>query len=215
MNLTPMFKTDVFKAAQSPSSWLLTAERLRDGAEAILAHEQRFEVAYFRAYRAATEEAVAIAYSEGNDAGVADIEARAPNYPAAQLLYGYALENLLKGIQIAKNPTLISSGKLNAKLKSHNLVKLAKAASFTLHVQELPVADALSKLSVWAGRYPVTLLEAEFASTPNADELLDYGSRHPTVRMIYDRAHADLAALLPKPISNRNGAVVVFRQPGL
>jgi hypothetical protein len=208
------FKKDIFRAAQGPSSWLLSAERLRDGAEVILAHEQAFEIAYFRAHDAATNEAMAIAYSEGNDAGIADIDARVPNYPAAQLLYGYALENLLKGIRVAKNPSLITSGRLNRKLASHDLVSLAKEADFTLHIQEEPVAEALSKLSTWAGRYPVALLEAEFASTPNADELLDYGSRHPVVKAMYARGHAELTALLPKPISNRSGAVVVFRQPG-
>ncbi|UGA49049.1 hypothetical protein HU230_0043350 (plasmid) [Bradyrhizobium quebecense] len=205
---------DTFRAAQSPAIWLLTAERLRDGAEAILTHEQAFEVSYFQAHSAAVQEAMAIAYSEGNDSGVADIKARAPNYPAAQLLYGYALENLLKGIWVAKDPSLISSGKLNRKLASHDVVKLAKQAGFVLHTQEVPVAQALSRLSVWAGRYPVALLEAEFASTPNADELLDYGSRHPIVKAMYARGHAELTALLPKPISNRHGAVVVFRQPG-
>lgn len=208
------FKQDTFRAAQNPACWLLSAERLRDGAEAILVHEQAFEVAYLRAHDAATKQAMAIAYSEGNEAGVADIEARVPNYPAAQLLYGYALENLLKGIRVAKDPSLISGGKLDRKLASHDLVNLAKEARFILHVQEVPVAKALSKLSTWAGRYPVALLEAEFASTPNADELLDYGSRHPIVKAMYSRGHAELTALLPKPISNRHGAVVVFRQPG-
>jgi hypothetical protein len=208
------FRKDNFRAAQRPASWLLTAERLREGAEAILTHEQAFEVPYFQAHSAAVQEAMAIAYSEGNDSGVADIGARAPNYPAAQLLYGYALENLLKGIWIAKDPSLISTRKLNRKLASHDLVKLAKQAGFVLHIQEDPVAEALSQLSVWAGRYPVALLEAEFASTPNADELLDYGSRHPIVKAMYARGHAELTALLPKPITNRHGAVVVFRQPG-
>jgi hypothetical protein len=157
---------------------------------------------------------MAMAYSEGNDTGIADIEARVPNYPAAQLLYGYALENLLKGIWIAKDPSLISGGKLNRKLASHDLAGLAKQAGFALHVQEEPVAKALSKLAVWAGRYPVALLEAEFASTPNADELLDFGSRHPVVKAMYARGHSELTALLPNPLSNLHGAVVVFRQPG-
>jgi hypothetical protein len=207
-------KEDTFKAAQSPVMWLLTAERLRDGAEAILTVEQEFEILYFQAHDAATQKAMAIAYSEGNDSGVAEIEARAPNYPAAQLLYAYALENLLKGIWIAKDPSLISRKRLNRKLSSHDLIELAQQADFKLHVQEIQVAQALSKLSIWAGRYPVTLLEAEFASTPNADELLDYGSRHPIVKAVYARGHAELTALLPKPISNRHGAIVVFRQPG-
>ncbi len=204
------FKQDIFKAAQSPA----TAQRLRDGAEAILTHEQAFEVVYFQAHEAATQKAAAMAYSEGNDAGIADIDARVPNYPAAQLLYGYALENLLKGIWIAKDPSLISGSKLNGKLASHDLVRLANQAGFALHVQEEPVAKALSKLSVWAGRYPVALLEAEFASTSSADELLDYGSRHPIVKAMYARGHAELTALLPMPISNLHSAVAVFRQPG-
>lgn len=214
MNDLKKFKEDTFRAAQSPGLWLLSAERLRDGAEAILAHEQAFEIPYFQAHNAATHKAMVIASTEGNDSGVADIEARVPNYPVAQLLYAYALENLLKGIRVAKYPSLISRGKLNRKLASHDLVALAQDAGFVLHIQEVAVAEALSKLSVWAGRYPVALLEAEYASTPNADELLDYGSRHPTVRAIYSRGHADLTALLPTPIPNRHGAVVVFRQPG-
>jgi hypothetical protein len=208
------FKRDIFRAAQNPVSWVLSAERLRDGAEAILAHEQAFEIPYFRAHDAATQKAMAIAYSEGNVSGIADIEARVPNYPAAQLLYAYALENLLKGIRIAKDPSLVSGGKLNRKLASHDLVVLAKDAGFVLHVQEIPVAEALSKLSIWRGRYPVALFEADFASAPNADELLDYGSRHSIVRAMYARAHAELSALLPESISNRHGAIVVFRQPG-
>lgn len=208
------FSEDTFKAAQSPANWLLSAERLRDGAEAILTHEQALEVDFLRAYDAATKEAAAIAYSEGRHAGVADIEARAPNYPAAQLLYGYALENLFKGIWIAKDRSLISKGKLNRKLKAHDLTKLAELAGFVLHTQETPVVQALSKLTVWAGRYPVALFEREFTSTPNADELLDYGARHPIVRALYERGHAKLTALLPNPITNRHGAVAVFRQPG-
>jgi hypothetical protein len=132
------FKEDTFKAAQNPAMWLLTAERLRDGAEAILTAEQEFEIPYYRAHDAATQRAMAIAYSEGNDSGVAEIEARAPNYPAAQLLYAYALENLLKGIWIAKDRSLISSGRLSRKLTSasHDLVKLAQQAGFKLHIRK-------------------------------------------------------------------------------
>jgi hypothetical protein len=76
------FREDAFRAAQRPANWLLTAKRLRDGAEAILAHGQAFEVSYLQAHSAAIQEAMAMAYSDGNDSGVADIEARAPNYPA-------------------------------------------------------------------------------------------------------------------------------------
>jgi hypothetical protein len=33
----------------------------------------------------------------------------------------------------------------------------------------------LSNLSVWAGRYPVSLFQNVSVSTPNPDALLDYG----------------------------------------
>ena len=155
-----VFSQEMYRAAQSPVGWLLSAERLRDAAEAILQHEVQYEVSYFRAYDAAVKEAQAIAFAEGNDCGSAQISARAPNYPPAQLLYAYAIENVLKGIIVANNPRLIGGEKLNNALKSHDLFELAKDATVTVHVQEEPVMKALSQLSIWAGRYPVALHRA-------------------------------------------------------
>jgi hypothetical protein len=80
------FATQQFKAAQLPVAWLHSAERLRDAAEAILTHEQPAEIPYFKAHSVVEKEATAEAYSEGNDAGVAEIQAIPPNYPPAQLL---------------------------------------------------------------------------------------------------------------------------------
>lgn len=42
------FSRDLFRAAQYPVGWLLSAERLRDAAEIILRHEVAQEVPYFR-----------------------------------------------------------------------------------------------------------------------------------------------------------------------
>lgn len=209
------FAEKTFKAAQSPVVWLLSAERLRDGAEAILDHEKQFELPYLQAYDVAAKEALAIACSEGNDSGAVEIKSRVPNYPAAQLLYAYAIENLLKGIMVAKDSSLVSGGKLNAKLRSHDIAALANAAFMPIHVQEIDIAKALSKLSVWAGRYPVALFQNEYVTTPNADELLDYGSRHPYVRQLYDRFHGELSNLLPKPVLSRWACVVVQRPLGI
>lgn len=83
-----------------------------------------------------------------------------------------------------------------------------------LHAQEIPIAEALSRLSVWAGRYPAALFQNEFITTLNADELLDYGSRHPYVHALFKRCHAELSALLPKPLSSRFSAMIVHRPPG-
>src|SRR5690348_13882869 len=90
-----------FKAAQRPIAWLLSAERLRDAAEVICTHERAAEIPYFQAHTAAEKEAAAEACSDGNDAGVAEIKAMPPNYPPAQLLYAFAIENVLKGLIVA------------------------------------------------------------------------------------------------------------------
>ena len=47
-------------------------------------------------------------------------------YRAIRLLYGLALENLLKGLLVAQGVDATSTGKLNKKLQTHNLVSLWK-----------------------------------------------------------------------------------------
>ncbi len=208
------FAKEQFKAAQQPAAWLLSAERLRDAADAILKHELPAEVPYFQAHKIAEEEAVAAAYSEGNDAGIAEIKAIPPNYPPAQLTYAYAIENVLKGLIVSMRPALIQERELDGELATHNLIKLAEKAKFTVHVEERPVLEALSQLSIWAGRYPVARTRREFVGTPNADELLDYGSAHPIMRAFFERAHKELESRLPQQVGSRFGSLVVFRQPG-
>jgi hypothetical protein len=208
------FAKELFQSAQLPRGWLVSAERLRDAAEAILKHELPNEIPYFRAHSIAEKEALADAYSEGKDAGVAEIKAVPPNYPPAQLLYAYAIENVLKGLVIANRPQLIEERELNEELKSHNLMKLSEKASFTVHIQERPVLAALSQLSVWAGRYPVARTRREHVGTPHSDELLDYGSDHSIMRGFFDRARTELENHLPKPKGSGFESLVVLRQPG-
>jgi hypothetical protein len=208
------FAKQLYKAAQHPIGWLHSAERLRDAADAILKHELPAEIPYFKAYEVAQHEAVAEAYSEGNNAGNAEIRAIPPNYPPAQLLYAYAIENVLKGIIIAKSPGLIEDRELSGELTSHNLIKLADKAGFTVHVQERGVLEALYQLSVWAGRYPVARTRREHIGTPNSDELLDYGSAHPVMKGFFERARKELEGMLPQPIGSKYGSLVVTRQPG-
>lgn len=206
----------LFKAAQHPVAWLLSAERLRDAAEIICEHEQAAEIPYFQARTSAEKEAVAEAYADGKDAGVAEIKAVPPNYPPAQLLYGFAIENVLKGLIVANTPSLIEERELNDELTTHNLVKLAEKAQFPVQAQERPVLEALSQLSTWAARYPVARTRREYiSSVSNPHELLDYGSAHPVMRMFFERARKELESKLPQPINNLFGSVVVMREPGL
>lgn len=210
-SITPQ---QIFKAAQSPTSWLLSGEHLEQAAEVIIEREDQFLVPYLRTYDDAVQRAIANYIQDGTKSGHAEITARVPNYPPAQVLYAYAIENVFKGLIIANEPQLISSDKLDGVLKDHDLIALAARAGFTVNVQEEPVLRALSELSVWAGRYPVALYVGDFVGTPNRDELMDYGSRHQIMRDFFRRTYKALEAKLPQPLKNRNSVVVVFRPPG-
>jgi hypothetical protein len=209
--LTPQ---QIFKAAQQPALWLISAQKLRDAAEVIIKREDDYLVPYLRAHDEAVNAAMGIACAEGEKAGHAEIAARTPNYPPAQLLYSYAIENVLKGLIVANDSGLIKSDKLDAALKDHDLLTLAERADFTVLSQEQQVLAALSLISVWVGRYPVALNVRNFTGTPNRNELMDYGSRHTIMRVFFDRVVKALEAKLPKPLESLFDAVVVFRPPG-
>ncbi len=129
---------------------------------------------------------------------------------ACEVLYAYAIENVLKGIIVANNPSIANQNKIDSQLKSHDLVELAGLADVTVHGQERPVLQALSELAVWAGRYPVALTKEEFVGRPNPDEMLDYGALNVVMRQFFDRVFAVLVVKLPQR-HGRFSAVVVFR----
>lgn len=209
-------EAEMFKSAQMPFAWLLSAERLRDAAEVILLQEQAKEVPYFQAYADAQQEALVDALSPGNSSGIAEIKAVPPNYPPAQLFYAYAIENVLKGLIIANTPTLAGEVRLDGQLKSHDLIELSRIANFTVHVHEELILKRLSQVSVWAGRYPVALSKHQYANadSKNPDELLDYGSAHPHMSRFFERAREQLESRLPHPIESRFCRLVVTRPPG-
>lgn len=199
----------VFQAGQKPANWLRSAERLRDAAETILSAEVVKEIPYFRAHQEATQEALSIACTATNKAGHAEIPCDPPNYPPAQLLYAYAMENVLKGLIVVDDASVVDENKLNRKLKSHDLLELSAAAGVTVHVEEQPILAALSDLSEWAGRYPVALRKEDYFGKENPHAMLDYGSKHAIMRRFFDRVRAQLEAELPATPSCYDVAVVL------
>jgi hypothetical protein len=193
------FAKQLFKAGQQPAAWLRSAGRLRDAAEAILKHELSTERAYSQAREIADEEASAESARNDSGVGSADIKAIAPNYPPAQLLYAYAIENVLKGLIVFKRPDLIQEHGLHGELKTHDLNKLAKKAEVAVDQQsERAVLEALTHLSKWAGRYPIA--PGPSVDTPNPNEWLDYGSAHPIMRAFFERAYKELESGVPEQI---------------
>src|SRR5262249_4300767 len=202
----------VFKAGQQPASWLRSAGHLRDAAEVILEHELPTEISYSQALKIADEEATAASVRDGADFGVADIKATAPNYPPAQLLYAYAIENVLKGLIVFKQPELIKEHRLHDELIDHDLNELAKKAEVMVEQDERLVLEALSQLSIWAGRYPVALTRRD-TNMPNPNERLGYGSAHSIMRTFFARIYKELESRVPEPIPGFE-KVFVFREQG-
>jgi hypothetical protein len=76
------------------------------------------------------------------------------------ILVSYALENLFKALIIGKRRDEISSqflqeGRLPMLIKTHNLVKLSKAAEIKIDIGEEDILTRLSRQSEWKSRYPV------------------------------------------------------------
>jgi hypothetical protein len=85
------------------------------------------------------------------------------------VLYGTAVENLLKAILVAKGESLVAEGRLKPQFGHHRLLEYARAADLELTPE---VAELLQRLShvMYAGRYPTA---SEAGSSPGA-WTLDY-----------------------------------------
>jgi hypothetical protein len=75
------------------------------------------------------------------------------------LLSSFALENLLKGVLVARDPSLISTGRLPPTFTTHKLSRLsAKIAGLGLSPEEVSVLTIAEKALPYWGRYPVPLI---------------------------------------------------------
>jgi hypothetical protein len=73
------------------------------------------------------------------------------------LLYGLALETLLKGVLIAQGTPATRRGRLNRDLRTHNLVKLWKEAGLAIDTDQETLLSALAWIIETGGRYPMGL----------------------------------------------------------
>lgn len=69
------------------------------------------------------------------------------------LLEAFALENLLKGILVVREPELVQEQKLGKVLSTHRLIPLARRAGFNLSVIDAYFLEAASEYSTWSGKY--------------------------------------------------------------
>jgi hypothetical protein len=85
--------------------------------------------------------------------------------PVAQLLAGYAIENLMKGILFYQTP-LINDEKLDNNIANHNLPVLYEEVCENTGLKMIPeTKDFLFRLKqviVWKGRYPITKTKSDY-----------------------------------------------------
>jgi hypothetical protein len=129
--------------AQNPIHWLRSAESLRRAA--LLVEQAWLE----------DGEETAAALAGDPEALQHRLERMPPNLEGPWLLYvAFCLENLLKGLLVAQQPTIVANGKLG-KLKSHHLVAFARDAAFDLSADESDLLAFLSPYAAGLARYPV------------------------------------------------------------
>jgi len=75
------------------------------------------------------------------------------------MLYGLALENLVKGLLVAQGVDATSTGKFNKKLKGHDLPRLFDDACVPMTPEDLRLLEQLY-LTIESGKYPVGLKPA-------------------------------------------------------
>lgn len=79
------------------------------------------------------------------------------NYPdisIIMMLYGLALENLLKGLWVIQGLSATENGKLSRKIKTHNLQNLFQNVDITITLEERRWLIQLEKI-IKSGKYPV------------------------------------------------------------
>lgn len=138
-----------FEWYQASHHWYAKAIELRRSARALykslLPGLRRHEQAVRRANRLLDEEA----------RKVVAVRAHCPDARPVYMLYGFALENLLKGLLIARNPHLIGKQSLSKIIKRHGLRALLADAHITTNSTENDVLRWTEEVVIWKARYPV------------------------------------------------------------
>lgn len=75
------------------------------------------------------------------------------------LLMTFAIENLIKGLLVLRNPRYVSSGSLDKDIKTHDLQSLVEKASLRLLMREIKLITKLTHIGLSTARYPVGLNE--------------------------------------------------------
>jgi len=197
-----------FRFAQEPRMWHATGEDLVSAAEALVSSAMTKVAAYELAEKRALAECERIGAENGRGEGVAVIDAEPPDFLPAFLLYGYALENFLKGIIVAKDPSKIGTEKIGIPA-IHSLVALAEETGFEIGYRDQDNLERLTVITTWSGRYPVARSVEKWQGVPlDRAAIFPFPTRSvEEIRSLTDRIRNALAIYCP-PRDRRSMLVV-------
>jgi hypothetical protein len=200
---------DHFRFAQSPRAWLLTAESLLNAAPAHFFSALEQAKRHDAASKVAEDKAWAAMEELGQDSAVADIEVMAPEFLPAFLLYGFAIENLLKGLYVLANPNTVDDKEINIPT-THNLTFLAQTVGLKTSETEADMLRRLTSITTWSGRYPVAkTLEAFRKIGINRETIIQEPvEAYAHIGRLAEKLRKMLDGDQRKP---HGGAVIVFR----
>jgi hypothetical protein len=141
-------------ASQMPLAWRYSARQLKRVADltfavANQASEQSMQAFVEQVRSGVTQESRTLSPEE------AQIEYDSGLFEVYFLLVGFALENLAKGILVARDPTQVSGGKLKGLIKSHNLIALINPCGTSCDDADREILGRLNRSVSWRGRYPI------------------------------------------------------------
>jgi hypothetical protein len=145
----PKFAKEVFDHARQPEAWFHVGRRLRSSADAIFERENPVAERFWAEAGRISNLAVGNLPLEDFD----ESKFPFPNFDAAYMLVAFAIENVRKGLAIAKGLATFSAQKLPVKIGTHDLYKLHKLVAPKATISQ-HVLDSLTYMSEWRARYP-------------------------------------------------------------
>ena len=137
--------------AAEPTSWLLHARTLRQAAEDLW-------VAGNAHARQPGSELGSTLLTSWTSPGYVAPETGGSTCNVCFLVFGFALENLAKGVIVCRNPKLVSKERLKRwHGNGHDLGSLFDLAAIAVSQEERSLLERTTRITEWKGRYPLPM----------------------------------------------------------
>jgi hypothetical protein len=177
--------------AAEPKSWLSHARTLRQAAEDLW-------IAGNRHVQTPGSELGSEVLGAWSAPGYTPPETGGSTRDVCFMLFGFALENLAKGIIVCRNPKLVDRERLHRwHRKGHKIAELFDWAEISLTDTERQLLVRMTRMTEWKGRYPVPM---DFYEVGLQDPLIGYiavsnswpSDDYEVLSAVYDKAKATL-----------------------